>query len=746
MNQSNQVHAPYHFVPLSKWVYMPDWAHLVSHDVPFKDGYSGVLEYTLSNATPLCVGGEQEKEIGKPTRVKWAVDPHNNPVIPSSSLKGMVRSVLEIATFGKFAAIDDGHFSYREVSSKSHYLENVIKQNNTVAAWLKYDAAKQGWILQSCQFAKIKHVEANRILGLGLKNSQTAIEKYQQHELAQTVDIEVFTKESKTQGLVNWVKDIGTGSTPAHMVFCNKRILGSRTAKPEDYEFSYCFYGPYKAIKMDTSALNTLANSLFESHEPEQVAFLQKNQHRELGIPVFALVGKKDNKVTSIGLAKMPRVLYKHAASELGQLQQGNARNSEHYFDMAELMFGTLREKALGLKSRVFFSDATLTSENTMFTSNGVILNGPKATFKAAYLEQPVAGQYQDYDADKTRLAGWKRYITSEQFTENAENSDKVNVQSTLELLKPQSQFSGKIVFHNLKPEELGALVWSLQLGDLEQSKQTYHGLGHGKSLGAGAVQIHLKPAELRVNSVGSTEQDLQFFVHAFKRHMQAKYPASNQLDWVSCPQIQHLQAMANMQANQDRELSYHQLEEFKGIKNNKLSLAPIEVDGEALNRTESNLVGQTGALSFGQGRLAALFADGDQGDTWLSNEKAKQKSLQGQLALAQQLAEQESQAKTEAEELAKLPEEYTWIAQLRASLNKSQNIHDRRLHNGDVEALLERVEGQTIAKDAALQLYTLINDKSVCEYLAIKDKKKLKPRKAKVSELASTYDLQVGY
>jgi hypothetical protein len=234
--------------------------------------------------------------------------------------------------------------------------------------------------------------------------------------------------------------------------------------------------------------------------------------------------------------------------------------------------------------------------------------------------------------------------------------------------------------------------------------------------------------------------------VHAFKRHMQAKYPASNQLDWVSCPQIQHLQAMANMQANQDRELSYHQLEEFKGIKNNKLSLAPIEVDGEALNRTESNLVGQTGALSFGQGRLAALFADGDQGDTWLSNEKAKQKSLQGQLALAQQLAEQESQAKTEAEELAKLPEEYTWIAQLRASLNKSQNIHDRRLHNGDVEALLERVEGKTIAKDAALQLYTLINDKSVCEYLAIKDKKKLKPRKAKVSELASTYDLQVGY
>jgi CRISPR-associated protein (TIGR03986 family) len=745
MNQSNQVHAPYHFVPLSKWVYMPDWAHLVSHDVPFKDGYSGVLEYTLSNATPLCVGGEQEKEIGKPTRVKWAVDPHNNPVIPSSSLKGMVRSVLEIATFGKFAAIDDSHFSYRDVSSNRHYLENVIKRNNTVAAWLKYDAAKQSWTLQSCQFAKIKHVEANKTLGLGLKNSQTAIEKYQQHGLAQTVDIEVFTKESKTQGLVNWVKDIGTGSTHAHMVFCNKRILGSKTAKPEDYEFSYCFYGPYKAIKMDTSALNTLANSLFESHEPEQVAFLQKHQHRELGIPVFALVGKQDNKVKSLGLAKMPRVLYNHAASELAQLQQGKARNSEHYFDMAELIFGTLREKALGLKSRVFFSDAILTSKSTLFTSHGVILNGPKATFIGAYLEQPVEGQYNNYDGDKTKLAGWKRYITSQQFTENAENSDKSNVQSTLELLKPQSQFSGKIVFHNLKPEELGALVWSLQLGDFEQSKQTYHGLGHGKSLGAGAVQLHLKQSKLRANSIAGTEPDLQSFVNVFKCHMQAKYPAGNQLDWISCPQIQHLQAIANMQDNQDRDLSYHQLSEYQGIKNNSQSLAPMVASGEVLNRAESSHVKQTGALSFGQGRLAALFADGEQGDTWLSSEKAKQKSLQDQLAEAQQLVEQESRAKAEAKALAKLPEEYTWIVQLKASLSKSQNIDDKRLLNGDVEALLERVAGQIIAKDAALQLYTLISDKSVCEYLAIKDKKKLKPRKAKLSELASKYNLQVG-
>ncbi|MGD6740198.1 hypothetical protein ACP5PY_29305 [Photobacterium leiognathi subsp. mandapamensis] len=60
---TQQIHAPYHFVPMSKWVYMPDWAHLVSHDVPFKDGLSGVIDYTLLTKTPLCVGGNNKRKV-----------------------------------------------------------------------------------------------------------------------------------------------------------------------------------------------------------------------------------------------------------------------------------------------------------------------------------------------------------------------------------------------------------------------------------------------------------------------------------------------------------------------------------------------------------------------------------------------------------------------------------------------------------------------------------------------------------
>jgi CRISPR-associated protein (TIGR03986 family) len=742
MNQSNQVHAPYHFVPLSKWVHMPDWAHLVSHDVPFKDGYSGVLEYTLTNATPLCVGGEQEQKKDAPSLVKWARDPNGKPVIPGSSLKGMIRSVLEIASFGKFAAIDDNHFSYRDISSPS-YLEAVIKQNNTTAAWLKYDSDKLVWTLHNCQFAKIKHADIKQALSVNLRNDTPAIAKYAQLPLSKTIKVDIFQKTSKTQGSVNWVKDIGQGPTHGNLVFCNARIMSSKTAKPSDYEFSYCFYGALSAVRVDSAEINALANNLFVSHDESQVAYLQRNQHPEFGIPVFALLGKKDRKVNALGLAKMPRVLYRHAASDLAQAQQGNARISKHYFDMAELIFGTLREKGLGLKSRVFFADATLTNDKGLVTSKNVTLNGPKATFQAAYLEQPIAKEYQYYDGNQSKLAGWKRYITAPKFTENVNTSDNTKVQTRIELLNPLSQFNGKVVFHNLKQQELGALIWALQLGNELQAKQTYHGLGHGKSLGAGAVQLSLQTSKLHANNASEEEHDIQAYLDSFVTHMTANYPGHEHHDWQNSPQIKHLQAIANMQENKDRDLSYHPLGDYRDIKKRREALAPIELNNAPLNRVEPNTVSAKGALSFAQGRLAALFDDSEHDDIWIKNENSKQKVLQDAVSDQFSLAKQQQQEAEEAFRLATLPAEFTKISELQAALDKALIIDDKRALSSAVDALLNEGIAQEWDGEAAKQLFSIVGDKKRCEYLAIKDKKKLKPRKAKHAELGKKYSLQ---
>ena len=198
----------------------------------------------------------------------------------------------------------------------------------------------------------------------------------------------------------------------------------------------------------------------------------------------------------------MPRMLYEKSVREVASSTQ-KAAYSDCFFDMPELLFGTLREKGFSLKSRVLFSDATCTANNGIKKSSPVILGQPKASYLPAYLEQPSADENAVLHVTKSsglslyennsQLSGWKRYPAQQEFNIHLPNpvKDKLNVQSQLELMQPNSTFEGKIVFHNLKQAELGALLWAVKLGN-EQS-DCFHSLGHGKSLGAGAVSLILR-------------------------------------------------------------------------------------------------------------------------------------------------------------------------------------------------------------------------------------------------------------
>ena len=86
---------PYSFVPCSDMLYIPEWAHEVSHDIPFKDSFSGSIDITLTNRGYLCVGAQSQQSDDKQySAVGWATDDDDRLVIPGSSIKGMLRTVL----------------------------------------------------------------------------------------------------------------------------------------------------------------------------------------------------------------------------------------------------------------------------------------------------------------------------------------------------------------------------------------------------------------------------------------------------------------------------------------------------------------------------------------------------------------------------------------------------------------------------------------------------------------------------
>jgi len=107
--------------------------------------------------------------------------------------------------------------------------------------------------------------------------------------------------------------------------------------------------------------------------------------------------------------------------------------------------------------------------------------------------------------------------------------------------------FQGKIRVHNLRPAELGALVWALTWGGESGLR---HSIGMAKPYGYGSVQVEITAAHLH-NMAG---QPVQYAATCavFENWMTGKSP-----NWRQSEQIRSLLAMANPNTQHPTELKY---------------------------------------------------------------------------------------------------------------------------------------------------------------------------------------------
>lgn len=620
-----QVHAPYHFVPLSQWVYSPDWAHQVSHDHPLQNGVDGIIEFDLTNLTPLLVGaGSDRTREHHPAHVHWARDPQGNPIIPGSSLKGMLRNVLEIASFAKFSETDDPQFSFRDISTAYTAYSKTLQDSVLQAGWLKYSAESKAWLFTPCQHTVLFSDDIERFTKVKIPNVSGlgALEKYQKFQKNWPTHTLPFSLNERTlQGTkgkpvtVACAKLERTAELEGYPVFVGYRP-GKKEYQNERLNFHYLFYRAGNESQRWDSEEDTLRISrMFAAHNEQLVNYLKHSAYPSMGIPLFVRKHKQSGKILAMGLAKMPRMPYEKSVGDL-LLQQQKALNSTSIFDLPGLMFGTLSHLGFSLKSRVAIGDALCRENKGTAKSTPVILGQPRASYLNAYLEQ---SQQQDQVSELkgyttgNKIAGWKRYPAQNAFNAHlpADLQNKTNVQSTLELMQPGSRFTGRIVFHNLNPVELGALLWAITPTRNEHDIAHFcHGLGHGKSLGAGAVQLTARLARTRGLESHHTVESLRSL---FVEHMNQVYPSATQ--WQDSPQVRHLLAFGDQHDNEGKNLTYMPLTSSKfsdamsytdSQKGRIKSLLPAwQQNGKILNRSESLTNPVT---PIGQGRLAVLL------------------------------------------------------------------------------------------------------------------------------------------
>ncbi len=107
-----QIKAPYNFVPVADEVYIPEWSNQISHDIPFSDGISGKIDLTIKAETPIFVrnGHTQINSENQDETYNSFSHIEDRYFIPATTLKGNIRNVLEIMSFGKMMLDSFGGF------------------------------------------------------------------------------------------------------------------------------------------------------------------------------------------------------------------------------------------------------------------------------------------------------------------------------------------------------------------------------------------------------------------------------------------------------------------------------------------------------------------------------------------------------------------------------------------------------------------------------------------------------------
>ena len=573
---------PYNFIPLSSWVFTPDWSEHTYHDIPFSDGISGKINYKIVNSTPICVGHKSNDK-----HIIWERSPSGEFVIPGSSVKGLLRTAMEIVSYGRMNTFFDKKHSRRlgieEVMGQGSEYKRlpilVRPDKGGDGSWQYMVTNTNENFKPMCGSVGVKILEKLNVTAndsaitkikalLNLFNKENGDKcEYMPVVYAHMENKSGYTKKQMLKNTgdrkkTEWleVEDFSLTkddfyNTPGMFLFMDKNISNDNkgdTQKVNKYT-DYFFYFNDGSLENDNLWLNfgeegsRIIADLKKSLPPVKADdngqkddnlfdYYRKYMHPKAGFPVWYLYNEQKESDSCLGFCQVMRKSCRKSVGELVSMQQKYPREQKH--DLSDTIFGYIVSGKEGESSsgRVGFSDLFCKSGAKIISKN-YVLGEPKSSFFPAYLGRFSAKK--PYDDNESLIAGRKLYKVRNKIAESNLSNDNENIRSKVDLVDTGSEFTGTITFHNLKPEELGALLWVMTFGEgVADNSCYYHTLGHAKPMGAGAVQFKLNRNSIEIPEymtdgsnvlIGderiSKDDLIEKCINRFKQLMNLNYP-----------------------------------------------------------------------------------------------------------------------------------------------------------------------------------------------------------------------------
>lgn len=529
------VAVPYNFVSLPKQVIPAEfWKSDSSKDV--KDLYkqhvltngknSGYIDIDILTQTPLFIGGNVVKKNGEEYQEFFGGN--DNPLIPGSSLKSMIKQVLKIVTASGFKAynsesgvgdFEDRRLFYREVGkSSSEYRRIMVK--DTFGKKRSETKAQAGFLIKTNNHkfyiinAKFDVFEYDEFPDLESKKNRAGVDWETGY-----VNIHTGSMSSKK----SFVRIFKPNDFSINQVKISDKII-------ENYEYDY----KYNRVVANKNAIDLLEIGKQCVGKTDDAA--QKFTGRSdvtYVVPCFYIA--KDGEVQHFGHGRFYRIPYNKS---IGDHLPKELESQNGIVDLTESILGRSRDWA----GRVSFSEAHLCNKPEWCEcSKPQPLMGPKPTSYQFYLQQNDSEQ-KHWDSPNATIRGYKLYwhqpIDKVKSWKSSSNTNGDKLSKYIQPIDSGTMFKSRIYFDNLSDIELGGLLLTLNLDQLDavagDKKSISYKLGKGKSIGLGSVELnsslHILDREKRYNTLfdnntwqlGESDISKDTFINAFLKYRNA--------------------------------------------------------------------------------------------------------------------------------------------------------------------------------------------------------------------------------
>lgn len=520
---NNIAKAPFNFVPLPEQVFIPQ-VEKPTFDRFEMNRHSGYIDLNITCETPTYVKCGIDPSKDPPdakdpkTRDFFHQGNPSNPVIPGSSLRGMIRVLVEVMSFGKMQWLSDKKLVYRAVGDSSSLGDYYRKQmlgftsnypsRNIKAGYLKRDKQDQLFIQPALEprgygesfvrvkYGAVRHIVKPNQVGVYDAGWVMPVKREKHGTWSYPLATEISPEQDPNKKMVRGWLVVTTG-------------LGNpNNPKGTDKRMHYIVYEPdpdkTKAIPVPRRMWITFQDDE-KTDTRDNRRKIKENLMRSEGDPVFYLLDD-DKNLVYFGTTMLFRLPYPRSIKEFVP----DHLRDESVLDLAESIFGTVRDhKEIGpaIRGRVSFGDCKWIDDGSCpfwqepnRRGNGdkrdvspKILGTPKPTAFQEYLtqDQPNNRNMLRHWGNKPRdttIRGhkfyWHKPWTKDDYWEpqpRYESSQHVVIRP----VKQDAKFQGRIRFDNLTSLELGALLTAINLPPYMR-----HKIGMGKPLAMGTVRL----------------------------------------------------------------------------------------------------------------------------------------------------------------------------------------------------------------------------------------------------------------